>query len=117
MCKTAFPITTAYSQSKVFKILWSEPSGSTGTEITKLNSTKYGETSFSSIRRFVIIKTLEGHSICLYVPPLVSKCHSSALTMLKANSNVRRTGPVEEWCQARAPLYYIYRRLSRILQE
>jgi hypothetical protein len=56
----------------VFKILWTEPKGSGGTEITGagVRKTKYGEESYTTIRRFVIVRPFEGHSICLYVLPI-----------------------------------------------
>jgi uncharacterized C2H2 Zn-finger protein len=50
----------------VFKVLWSEPMGSGGTEITFENtSAKYGERAFHKIRRFVIVQPKRGHSICI----------------------------------------------------
>ncbi|KAG0647718.1 hypothetical protein D0Z07_6572 [Hyphodiscus hymeniophilus] len=52
--------------AKVFKVLWSEPTGSIGTEITKdLRKAKFGETAYHSIRRFVIMSQHSGHCICL----------------------------------------------------
>ena len=51
---------------RVFKVLWSEPMGSGGTEITfEKTSAKYGENAFHKIRRFVIVKQRNGHSICI----------------------------------------------------
>jgi uncharacterized C2H2 Zn-finger protein len=48
---------------RVFKVLWSEPIGSGGTEITF--EAKYGEKAFHKIRRFIIMKQRNGHSVCL----------------------------------------------------
>ncbi|KAG4435146.1 hypothetical protein IFR05_009378 [Cadophora sp. M221] len=45
---------------KVFKVLWSEPMGSGGTVITVVNQQGY-----QKVRRFVVIDTRKGHSICL----------------------------------------------------
>ncbi|PVH78963.1 hypothetical protein DL98DRAFT_421145, partial [Cadophora sp. DSE1049] len=45
---------------QVFKIKWSEPDGNDGTQITV--PTKNG---YVKIRRFVIVKTFAGHSLCL----------------------------------------------------
>jgi hypothetical protein len=50
---------------RVFKVLWSEPVGSGGTEITTPAYAKYGEKAFHKIRRFVIVKPGHGHCICL----------------------------------------------------
>lgn len=59
--------------SKVFKVLWSEPQGSGGgrgdgssnPETLTEGVNKYGEKSFQKVRRFVIIRPLSGHCICL----------------------------------------------------
>lgn len=51
---------------RVFKVLWSEPTGSTGTVITGVvKKAKHGEYAYHSIRRFVIVSPREGHCICL----------------------------------------------------
>jgi hypothetical protein len=53
---------------KVFRILWAEPMGRNGTLITEpvnSRSQKYGEEFCHKIRRFVIVKTFNGHCICL----------------------------------------------------
>jgi len=53
---------------KVFKVLWSEPTGSGGTEVTRpkgIRKAKYGESAYDSVRRFVIIREGNGHCICL----------------------------------------------------
>jgi hypothetical protein len=50
---------------RVFKVLWSEPVGSGGTEITPPVNSKYGEKAFHKIRRFIVVKPGNGHSICL----------------------------------------------------
>ncbi|KAE9363767.1 hypothetical protein N431DRAFT_118062 [Stipitochalara longipes BDJ] len=46
---------------RVFKVLWSEPIGSGGTEIT----TTYSAKTFYKVRRFVIMRQDKGHSICI----------------------------------------------------
>lgn len=53
---------------KVFRILWAEPMGSHGTQITEAvhsRSQKYGEGFHHKIRRFLIVKTFKAHCICL----------------------------------------------------
>jgi hypothetical protein len=53
---------------KVFRILWAEPMGSHGTQITEpvhSRSQKHGEVFWHKIRRFVIVKTFNGHCLCL----------------------------------------------------
>jgi hypothetical protein len=61
--------------AKVFKVLWSEPQGNAGgrgdgssdAETFTEGVNKYGEKSFQKVRRFVIIRPLSGHCICLSV--------------------------------------------------
>jgi hypothetical protein len=49
---------------RVFKVLWSEPVGSGGTEITVQSS--YGERTHHKVRRFLIVSERNrGHSICI----------------------------------------------------
>jgi hypothetical protein len=53
---------------RVFKILWAEPMGNNGTQITEAihsRSQQYGEEFVHKIRRFVIVKTFNGHCLCL----------------------------------------------------
>ncbi|PMD40892.1 hypothetical protein L207DRAFT_633837 [Hyaloscypha variabilis F] len=52
---------------RVFKVLWSEPKGAGGTEITAQDAqpSKYGEKAYHKIRRFLVVKNDKGHSICL----------------------------------------------------
>lgn len=56
-------------------MLWSEPYGKAqnsaddeesggGTDI-EIADAKYGESAYHSIRRFAIVKTQKGHSLCL----------------------------------------------------
>ncbi|KAH7348833.1 hypothetical protein BKA65DRAFT_477215 [Rhexocercosporidium sp. MPI-PUGE-AT-0058] len=45
--------------TRVFKVLWSEPEGTNGTNITTWGG------SFKKIRRFVIVRNFEGHCLCL----------------------------------------------------
>jgi hypothetical protein len=49
----------------VFKVLWSEPTGSGGTEITERGARECKDGIFQKQRRFVIVDTRKGHSICL----------------------------------------------------
>jgi hypothetical protein len=52
----------------VFRILWAEPMGRNGTQITEAGnsrSQKHGEEFYHKVRRFVIVKTFNGHCICL----------------------------------------------------
>ncbi|KAH7416796.1 hypothetical protein BKA64DRAFT_701582 [Cadophora sp. MPI-SDFR-AT-0126] len=46
----------------VFKVLWSEPKGATGTEITMRAN---GEDAHQKIRRFVVVINCPGHSLCI----------------------------------------------------
>ncbi|PMD21188.1 hypothetical protein NA56DRAFT_703875 [Hyaloscypha hepaticicola] len=53
---------------KVFRMLWAEPMGSHGTQITEpvhSRSQKHGEVFWHKIRRFVIVKPFNGHCLCL----------------------------------------------------
>jgi hypothetical protein len=59
---------------KIFKILWSEPLGSTdkggdkdsiGTEVVYIQDAKHGERAYLTIRRFVIVMAKEGHCVCV----------------------------------------------------
>jgi hypothetical protein len=59
---------------QVFKIMWSEPLGQGGKpksgrytveELPNETNSKLGEKAYHSIRRFVVIKTERGHSLCL----------------------------------------------------
>ncbi|KAF8859031.1 hypothetical protein BDZ45DRAFT_371808 [Acephala macrosclerotiorum] len=62
-----------FKQGRVFKVLWSEPSGqgggrgdgSSNPETYTEGVNKFGEPSFQKVRRFVIIRPLAGHCICL----------------------------------------------------
>jgi hypothetical protein len=51
---------TKVNTEQVFNILWSEPIGANSTEITA-----YGEIAFAKIRRFLIIRSERGYSICM----------------------------------------------------
>ncbi|CZR67204.1 uncharacterized protein PAC_17103 [Phialocephala subalpina] len=65
--------TFEFKQGRVFKVLWSEPSGqgggrgdgSSNPETYTEGVNKFGEPSFQKVRRFVIIRPLAGHCICL----------------------------------------------------
>jgi hypothetical protein len=49
---------------RIFKVLWSEPVGSSGTEITAEGP--HGERYFQKVRRFLIVSEKNrGHSICI----------------------------------------------------
>ncbi|PMD47651.1 hypothetical protein L207DRAFT_576419 [Hyaloscypha variabilis F] len=52
---------------RVFKVLWSEPAGAGGTEITEQNvqNTKFGEKAYHKVRRFIVMRSDRGHSICI----------------------------------------------------
>ncbi|KAN0104755.1 hypothetical protein V8E51_010500 [Hyaloscypha variabilis] len=60
---------------RVFKVLWSEPVGSGGTEITVENA-KYGEKSFHKVRRFIVVRKNKGHSTCI---PILTYGYQGAL--------------------------------------
>jgi hypothetical protein len=49
---------------RVFKVLWTEPIGAGGTEITVPTMAR-SETDFHKVRRFVIIKSSERQAICV----------------------------------------------------
>ncbi|KUJ07131.1 uncharacterized protein LY89DRAFT_368817 [Mollisia scopiformis] len=67
--------TFEFKQGRVFKVLWSEPQGTGGQgrgdgssnpkETYTEGVNKFGEPSFQKVRRFVIIRPLAGHCICL----------------------------------------------------
>ncbi len=54
---------------QVFKILWSEPVGQNGTQLTETavvsTSQKHKEKFVHKIRRFVIVNKFHGHCLCL----------------------------------------------------
>ncbi|KAE9367984.1 hypothetical protein N431DRAFT_384049 [Stipitochalara longipes BDJ] len=60
----------------VFKVLWSEPFGSGGTEITALSAAKHGEKAFHKVRRFIVMRNKKGHSICI---PILTYGHQGVL--------------------------------------
>jgi hypothetical protein len=84
---------------QVFKVLWSEPTGSGGTNITGVRRAKHGESVYSSIRRFVIIRELTGHCVCLYVS---HQPFSVGITtnIIEANSNIWWASYLEERSQS-----------------
>ena len=49
---------------KVFKVIWSEPQGANGTDISE-DESQAQKAMFRKIRRFVIVSTFPGHSLCL----------------------------------------------------
>jgi len=49
---------------RVFKVLWSEPIGAGGTEIT-VPTTRRSKTAFQVVRRFLIVKSTERQSMCM----------------------------------------------------
>ncbi|KFY81143.1 hypothetical protein V499_00077 [Pseudogymnoascus sp. VKM F-103] len=60
------------SHAELFKAVWTEPRGETiSRQMESLSSfsrttqSKYGELAYTSIRRFIIMASYEGHSICL----------------------------------------------------
>jgi hypothetical protein len=50
---------------RVFKVSWGEPVGNDGTDISDQES--YRNEIFSKIRRFIVIKSMKGHCLCLPV--------------------------------------------------
>jgi len=63
---------------QVFKMLWTEPAGQMNPGKTR-NSThfstvQYGETAFSEIRRFVVVRNKGEFSQCMYVDFIDNSC-------------------------------------------
>jgi hypothetical protein len=65
---------------KVFQVLWTEP-GDTGagdsddfTAAATRKKDKYGDNGGAAVRRFVIVTSRGGHSICLLVSLLLHYC-------------------------------------------
>ncbi|PMD67526.1 uncharacterized protein K444DRAFT_494050, partial [Hyaloscypha bicolor E] len=59
-----------FKVGNVFKILWAEPTGTNGTQLSDLepvhsHSRKYKETFVHKIRRFVVVKCFTAHCVCL----------------------------------------------------
>ncbi|OBT74595.1 hypothetical protein VF21_06399 [Pseudogymnoascus sp. 05NY08] len=61
-----------FKRGSVFKVLWTEPQGEvkphqweTKSASETSSHSKYGELAYTSIRRFIIVKSYEGHSTCL----------------------------------------------------
>lgn len=57
-----------FKVGKVFKILWAEPYGVNGTQLTEpvqSRSQKYREEFVHKIRIFVVITLFRGHCLCL----------------------------------------------------
>jgi hypothetical protein len=60
-------------------VLWAEPkgadgagsTGSSGTESLTIRKGANGREIYAKVRRFVIIKPMEGHCICLLVSPVL----------------------------------------------
>lgn len=62
------------NSDQVFKVVWTEPEGNGNgrgrakqSNFSYVTDAKHGELAYTSIRRFVIYKTRQGHSLCLYV--------------------------------------------------
>lgn len=59
-----------FKVGKVFRVLWSEPAGDQNTLVSALEKGtsfgRFGETVFSKVRRFVVIK--EGYTFCGAIP-------------------------------------------------
>lgn len=49
---------------RVFIVLWTEPVGAGGTGIT-VPAMKWPTTAFHGVRRFMIVRSVEGHSMCM----------------------------------------------------
>jgi hypothetical protein len=83
-----YAISTSYPRSEshkkqIFKVLWAEPKGAetggsggqSGTGSVTVRKVPGGKETYAKVRRFVIIKPMEGHCICLlvtthsFVPP------------------------------------------------
>jgi len=63
-------------------VLWAEPrgadregssTGNSGTESLTIRKGANGTEAFVKVRRFVIIKPMEGHCICLLVSPVLDE--------------------------------------------
>jgi Family of unknown function (DUF6590) len=69
-----------YRVGTIFKILWAEPAGVNGSEISlnMMASTKYGESFVHKIRRFVVVKTFNGHCLCLAILTYAGQGYSKA---------------------------------------
>jgi hypothetical protein len=79
--------TVLTKRRQVFKMLWTEPAGQVNPGKTR-NSThfstvQYGETAFSEIRRFVVVRNKGEFSQCMYVD------HKKRLTLHVPNSLVQ----------------------------
>ncbi len=55
------------NSQQIFKVLWSEPNGTGGTEITERVPAALGENAHHKVRRFLIVDPRKGHCICLSV--------------------------------------------------
>lgn len=54
------------SVCQVFKVLWSEPLGAGRGDLTEAESRSHmGQRFYVGIRRFIIVRTDEGHSTCV----------------------------------------------------
>jgi hypothetical protein len=58
--------------SQVLLTMWSEPAGSNSREtyygeVGSTEPARFGQNSYNSVRRFVIIKANQGHCLCVYV--------------------------------------------------
>jgi len=67
------PMTMGSDNLQVFKVLWSEPTGTDGKESKEMQGgtlvserqTKFGQTFTRKVRRFTVIDNRKGHCICL----------------------------------------------------
>jgi hypothetical protein len=71
--------------NQIFKVLWAEPkgegagsAGQSGTESLTVRKGPGGKDTFAKVRRFVIIKPMDGHCICLSVTKQVTLSPHSA---------------------------------------
>jgi hypothetical protein len=71
-------------------VLWAEPKGangegsasSSGTESLTVRKGAMGEETFAKVRRFIVVKPMEGHCICLSVSPVLDELENSICSIL-----------------------------------
>ena len=55
-----------FTIGRVFKTLWTEPAGNTSEDGGNyVTSMKFGENAFTKVRRFVVIREMQDHALCL----------------------------------------------------
>jgi hypothetical protein len=71
-------------------VLWAEPkgadgagsAGNSGTESLTVRKGVKGEETFAKVRRFVVVKPMKGHCICLSVSPVLDELENSICSIL-----------------------------------